>query len=79
MVAGQPVVVVEDHDGADDAAGHDDHDAGEVGPDQRGLAGRWLHVRHNVHEEGEGHEDRDLQRHLLAGVRGEVEPEDGHA
>ena len=41
-----PVVVVEDHDGADHAAGHHDHDAREVGPYQRGLAARRLHVRH---------------------------------
>ncbi len=34
---GQPVVIVEDHDRADHTAGYHDHDAGEVGPDQRGL------------------------------------------
>ena len=34
---GESVVVVEDHDGADDAAGHHNHDAGEVGPDQGRL------------------------------------------
>ena len=32
-----------------------------------------------IHEEGEGHEDGDLQRDLLPRVRGEVEAEDGHA
>ena len=31
--AGQPVVVVEYHDGAHHGASHHDHDAGEVGAD----------------------------------------------
>ena len=31
MRVGQPVVVVEDHDGGDDAGGHHEHDAVEVG------------------------------------------------
>ena len=44
MGAGQPVVVVEDHDGAHHGAGHHDHDAGEVGPDKRGLTAGRLHI-----------------------------------
>ena len=39
------MVIVEDHDGADNAAGDHDHDTGEVGTNQRSLAGRRLHVR----------------------------------
>ena len=46
MSAGQPVMVVEDHDGADHAARHHDHDAGEVGPNQWCLRAGGLHVRH---------------------------------
>ena len=42
--AGQPVVVVEYHDGAHHGAGHHDHDAGEVGADQGGLTAGGLHV-----------------------------------
>jgi hypothetical protein len=32
-------MIVKDHDGADHTAGHHDHDAGEIGPDEWGLAG----------------------------------------
>ena len=32
MSVGLPVVVVEDHDGCDDTAGHHEHDAVEVRP-----------------------------------------------
>ena len=39
-------MVVEDHDGADHAAGHHDHHAGEVGPDQGGLTARGLDLTH---------------------------------
>ena len=45
MSISQAVVIVEDHDGADHAAGHHDHDAGEVSTNQRSLAGGRLHVR----------------------------------
>ena len=34
---------------------------------------------HHVHEEGEGHENCDLQGDLLPGVGGEVEAEHRHA
>ena len=34
---------------------------------------------HHVHEHCEGHEHRDLQGHLLAGVGGEVEAQHSHA
>jgi hypothetical protein len=37
MSVGQPVMIIEDHDGADHTAGHHDHDAGEVGPNQWSL------------------------------------------
>ena len=40
----EAVVVVEDEDGADHAAGHHDHDAGEVSPNYRSLAARGLDV-----------------------------------
>ena len=42
--AGQPVVVIEYHDGAHHGAGHHDHDAGEIGPDQGSLTAGGLHV-----------------------------------
>ena len=42
MGVGQPVVIIEDHDGADHTAGHHDHDAGEVGPNQGSLTGGRL-------------------------------------
>ena len=53
---------VENEYGEGDAAGDHDHDAGEVGADERGVAGRRHHVRHGVEEEGEGHQDGDLDR-----------------
>ena len=39
-------------------ASHHDHDAGEVRPYQRGLWWRRLHIRHDVHEEGQRHLER---------------------
>ena len=39
-------------------AGDHDHDAGEVGADERRLRRRRLHVRHHVHEEGQRHLNR---------------------
>ena len=38
------MVVVKDEDSADHAAGHHDHDAGEVSPNYRSLAAWWLDV-----------------------------------
>ena len=40
MRVGQPVVVVEDHDGGDDAGGHHEHDAVEVGACQKTCKAR---------------------------------------
>ena len=39
------MVIVEDHDGADNTAGDHDHDTGEVRTNQRSLTGWRLHVR----------------------------------
>ena len=39
---GEPVVVVEDHNGAHHTAGHHDHNAREVGADQGSLTRRGL-------------------------------------
>ena len=44
MGVSEPVVIVEDHDGADHAARHHDHDAREVRPDQRRLTARRLGI-----------------------------------
>ena len=44
MCAGQPVVIVEYHDGTDHTAGNHDHDAGEVGSYQRSLTAGGLHI-----------------------------------
>ena len=41
----QAMVIVKDHDGAENAAGNHDHDTGEVSTNQRCLVGRRLHVR----------------------------------
>ena len=38
------MMIVEDHDGAENAAGNHDHDTGEVSTYQRSLAGWSLHV-----------------------------------
>ena len=73
------MVIVEDHDGAHHAAGHHDHDAGEVGSYQRGLTARGLHVRHHVHEHCQRHQDCDLQCHLLTRVWRKVETKNSHA
>ena len=47
----QPVVVVEDHDGGDHAGRHHEHDAVEVGPDERSVVGHGQHLPHNCREE----------------------------
>ena len=73
------LVVVEDEDGADHAAGHHRHDHREVDADERRVAGGRHHRRHHVHEEGEGHQDRDAQRQLLPRVGRGLEAEDDHA
>ena len=75
----RPLVVVEDEDGADHAAGDHHHDAGEVGPNQGSLAGGRHHAAHHVHEEGQRHQDGDAQGQLLSGVRRGVEAEYDHA
>ena len=75
----RPLVVVEDEDGADHAAGYHYHDAGEVGSDQGSLAGGRHHAAHHVHEEGQGHQDCDAQGQLLSRVRRGVEAEYDHA
>ena len=50
----QPVVVVEDHDGGHHAGRHHEHDAVEVGPDERGVVGHRQHLPHDGAEEDDG-------------------------
>ena len=52
------VVVVEDHDGGDDAAGHHEHDAVEVCSDEGAVAGDGDDLRHRVQEYRQGQQDR---------------------
>ena len=52
------VVVVEDHDGGDDAAGHHEHDAVEVGSDEGAVARDGDDLRHRVQEYRQGQQDR---------------------
>ena len=59
MVGVRPaVVVVEDHDGGDDAAGHHEHDAVEVCSDEGAVAGDGDDLRHRVQEYRQGQQDR---------------------
>ena len=75
----RPLVVVENEDGADDAAGDHHHDAGEVGADEGRVAGWRHHAAHHVHKEGERHQDCDAQSQLLPGLGRRVEAENDHA